>query len=694
MKSSMITKISQQCIASFVMMVMVFSPVLVSAQVAGVSVRPGTLSDVFTDTIDDTFDDLEYYVDGQINGGLGELGTGNVIVDGAIQGVAGVAAGALSCLAGAALTGVAAGIVGVVVPTNDAATTLNTGGNFTKECMLDQIGFQLKEALIKGILRGMVVYINNGFSHGPGYLQNERTFFESQRDQQFEEFINNPDNFSSLCSAWEADVRLSLATQYSTAVAGRQVTQISGTGTGTDSPVAGSDGPASCSVQEEGYASNDPNTQDGDYWGDFLARTTTTGGNAVNSYFSLERQFQRNLQYNVESKMRELERNGGFFDVTYCDDGTDAYSEMPGTTVDTGNQNCKVTTPGTVINHQLNEALGSDLRRLELADEFDEVFTALIGQLINMIFSELGLFGTTQSTGGSQSLIDDYAESTNGAATIASRDELLRELNEYQEYAEEHITFKQRSLTALFDAREAIFDAMTCYQSKYNTWIFTPDWTIIHPDELDSVAVEDRERATFFTTFQIGTNMDGEPVTTTVYLTPTESQSQYEAYFGLLEEINSYIISLQDQINFTELQIDEAEILKIQMGYLNASSTDPLSAALASSTILERISEEFVGTANTVQVALDDGTFVEIPQNLSAEQLLEIYIVALEELTVFDNQAALEQAERMESAVTDMLEGVTLTNGERAPGVLADVQKCAAFTNVFNPTGVGDGPDP
>ena len=50
-------------------------------------------------------------------------------------------------------------------------------------------------------------------------------------------------------------------------------------------------------------------------------------------------------------------------------------------------------TPGSVIESQLSNVLGSGLRQLELADEFDEMVGALVGQMVkNVVFGAQGLF--------------------------------------------------------------------------------------------------------------------------------------------------------------------------------------------------------------------------------------------------------------------------------------------------------------
>ena len=49
----------------------------------------------------------------------------------------------------------------------------------------------------------------------------------------------------------------------------------------------------------------------------------------------------------------------------------------------------KTTTPGKMVESRLSTAIGTDLRQFELADEFDELFSALVNQLVSSAFAQL-----------------------------------------------------------------------------------------------------------------------------------------------------------------------------------------------------------------------------------------------------------------------------------------------------------------
>jgi hypothetical protein len=266
---------------------------------------------------------------------------------------------------------------------------------------------------------------------------------------------------------------------------------------------------------------------------------------------------------------------------------------------------------------------------------------------------------------------------------------LINQLNEYETAVTEYIGIKERSASALLDAREVVFNSMACYESKYNTWgriasVGTSNY-VIDPEQVEDVPEEDRERVVFTTSTQVGEGV----VDTNVFLTPEQTQQQLDGYMQLLDRVNGYIIELVDDIDRAELNIDQAREYKAQLQYLEQSE-NPVDAAVASSSIVQLITEIYGTGGNTVTIELEDGSFAEVPQDLSEATLLEVYSAAVQGMDVFDNEAATQQATGVERATQDMLEGVQLQNGGRAPGVLDDLAQCQTFDTVYNNSNVED----
>ncbi len=75
----------------------------------------------------------------------------------------------------------------------------------------------------------------------------------------------------------------------------------------------------------------------------------------------------------------------------------------------------QILTPGSVVENQLNDALGSGRHRIEIADEVNEVIGALLGQLMNQVFGPGGLLGASKSSNGSPSYTDQLTNSSEQA---------------------------------------------------------------------------------------------------------------------------------------------------------------------------------------------------------------------------------------------------------------------------------------
>ncbi|MES2931500.1 MAG: hypothetical protein V4682_02250 [Patescibacteria group bacterium] len=75
----------------------------------------------------------------------------------------------------------------------------------------------------------------------------------------------------------------------------------------------------------------------------------------------------------------------------------------------------QVRTPGSVIQDQLNDALGSGRDRLIVADDFNEIISALLNQLVGQVLggSDGGLAGVSRpSSGGGSSFVDRATDPT------------------------------------------------------------------------------------------------------------------------------------------------------------------------------------------------------------------------------------------------------------------------------------------
>lgn len=90
-----------------------------------------------------------------------------------------------------------------------------------------------------------------------------------------------------------------------------------------------------------------------------------------------------------------------------------------------GNNGCLTKTPGAVVESQLENVLGSDLRGLEIAQSIDQIVEALVGQLITQAIGGLqGLTGAgnQSSSGGGSNFNYQNSINAGGAAGVAIPD--------------------------------------------------------------------------------------------------------------------------------------------------------------------------------------------------------------------------------------------------------------------------------
>lgn len=90
-------------------------------------------------------------------------------------------------------------------------------------------------------------------------------------------------------------------------------------------------------------------------------------------------------------------------------------SNQPVYGVQAGDNGCTTQTPGAVVESQLESMLGSDIRGLEIAQSIDQIFAALVGQLVS---KAMGGIGGLISAGSQSSSGDSGTHITGGNSEI------------------------------------------------------------------------------------------------------------------------------------------------------------------------------------------------------------------------------------------------------------------------------------
>jgi plastocyanin len=131
-------------------------------------------------------------------------------------------------------------------------------------------------------------------------------------------------------------------------------------------------------------------------WDSWIKMTQDPMGNPYSSLLVIQGDINYKAQSETNIRNTQLEWGKGFFATAPCktraQDGIRCAEYNP------------IKTPGTVIENQLEKTLNVEVDQLNIADEFDEVITAIAGQLLDLVMHRTkGIFDSANRnyTGGS-----------------------------------------------------------------------------------------------------------------------------------------------------------------------------------------------------------------------------------------------------------------------------------------------------
>ncbi len=283
---------------------------------------------------------------------------------------AGVATSINTARMAAKETGLGIAIIGVV-PVNVTGAQLvgeavATGGGISA----DSIGKMVIRALIQQFTGSLIKWINSGFQGGPSFVTDPAQFFINVGDRVAGDFIQSSD-LAFMCDPFY--IRLALNLDYSSSFKDEVKCTL------TDV------------VDNIENFSNDF-TQGG--WPAWFSMTQTRSNNPYGGYLSAKMEMSNRMAQALGIKQEELSQGGGFLSWRECLD-------TPGTMGPPapGNGDCvnpgEIKTPGKVIESQLEESLGAPLKEFQLAQNFDAILGAIIGQLMKQAITQAhGLLGS------------------------------------------------------------------------------------------------------------------------------------------------------------------------------------------------------------------------------------------------------------------------------------------------------------
>ena len=266
------------------------------------------------------------------------------------------------------------GSVGENIKTQTSAqvgTVVGTGG-------ISGLAMPSWDAIAYCIVNGMIVYIadstiewiNTGFKGNPAFVNNPDQFFKQLADEEAGAFIQELAYGTiggNICTIFKTDIILTVANQYTGQYGYRNGYENGGYGGGGINSNYGGCTFSEMEGELEGFLNGDMLRQDS--WETWYQVSQNPSNNPYAVYFNVKDALTNTVNKTLETSNKELNWNNGFLNFKTCKDPKDKNS-------------CTTTTPGTVIQDQLNTTLNLGKNRLVLATKFDQVVTALVDKLI------------------------------------------------------------------------------------------------------------------------------------------------------------------------------------------------------------------------------------------------------------------------------------------------------------------------
>ena len=255
------------------------------------------------------------------------------------------------------------------------------GGDTGWPPSLDSIGYCIINAVLEYITQATIDWINSGFDGNPAFVEDPEKFFGDIAQTESANFLQQVVKGSTgidVCQPF----RLQIVTGLSGGARGSQYARQSRCGFDDMKAALGNSG---VDFDYQAYTSGTAEYSGSlNVWREV---TQNDKNNFLGSYFLAQAELDARLAIKENTATLDLTMGRGFLSVKSCTKDS-TLTDSNGNTVPVKGT-CRTTTPGGLIEDQVNRALGAGRDRLLLADKFDQIVTALVNQLIKTAFSEL-----------------------------------------------------------------------------------------------------------------------------------------------------------------------------------------------------------------------------------------------------------------------------------------------------------------
>ncbi len=282
------------------------------------------------------------------------------------------------------------------------STTISAQANVAqevKEYGLDAVLYVIMDLVIQRITASTVKWINEGFNGKPAFVTDPQAYFLDIGDRVAGQFIVTNPKLNFLCGNMSAQIKIALSQTYT-----------------------GRNEHWQCTLRD---VMGDIDDFMGDFekggWDKFFLLTQESQNNPIGLYIQAEGELFERVASEVSEKDKQLSWGRGFMSFEVCgQEGRDEDGVCIGSAT--------IATPGAIIEGQLGEVLSIGGKKLAVADEINEILSALLNQLVGRIIGGIGgglrgLSGSDSSNEnriftnelaplGSENIIDSYYESS------------------------------------------------------------------------------------------------------------------------------------------------------------------------------------------------------------------------------------------------------------------------------------------
>ncbi len=320
-----------------------------------------------------------------LNGNQGSGGKSLTLSEqGAINGIAGCAASVV----GGVVSQVTLGLFKssssenyTSVGTFNNQDVARAGGSTGWPPSLDSIGYCIINAVIEMLTQATIDWINSGFDGNPAFVENPEQFFKDIADTTAASFLQQVAKGTTgidICQPFRLQIVTGLAGAGNT---NRYANQAKCTLANIGGAFQGS----GVDFNYQDYTSG--NSAYGGSLDAWWNVTQNDQNNPYGAYFMAQKELAKRLTVKQNTANLDLTMGKGFLSFKSCTkDSTTTGTN--GETVPVAGT-CRVTTPGGVIEDQVNRSLGAGRERLIVADKFDQVISALVNQLIKTALNEV-----------------------------------------------------------------------------------------------------------------------------------------------------------------------------------------------------------------------------------------------------------------------------------------------------------------